>query len=340
VIETKRFVFKENSMTIDLPEKTTSYKFNLDQSGFYRIKYEKDNLLALGKLVKRKILSTRDRFGLQNDLYAFVRSMDYSIDDYLDFMEYYTEEEEFLPLVTMSANLVHAFKVIETRRERISAIGFKIFYRVLELIGYEPKEGESHKVTNLRSSLLGASYLFNDEGVAAFGRKKFQEYLDGEKVHPDILAITMRIGAAQSPESYPVLTEKLESGNTPEPEQLNILGALGSIEDKEILLKVLDYAIEKVPSRNRMFPIIIASQNLVIFDELWDWFLKNINELEKLHPMHYESVIGNVVSRSGLDRVEEVKSFFEDYMNKKDKAKDTIKMTLERLEINARLRNS
>ena len=56
--------------------------------------------------------------------------------------------------------------------------------------------------------------------------------------------------------------------------------------------------------------------------------------------MHFESVIAGVVGLSGLNRVEEVKTYFNSYMDKKDLAKDTIKMTLERMEINARLRRA
>ncbi len=339
-LETQKYVFKEKTMNLTLPDGITSYKLNFEQTGFYRVKYEKENLHALGKLVKQKVLTSKDRFGLQNDLYAFMRSADYSIDDYLDFMEYYTEEEDYLPLVSMSANLVHAYKVIESKRERISSIGFKAFYRVLELIGYEPKEGEPHKITNLRSSLLNSSYLFSDEGVAEFGKKKFTDYLDGNSVHPDILSSIMRIGAAQTPNSYPILKKKLESAETPEPEKINLLQAIASFEDKELLLEALEYSVENVPDRNKIYPIIVAARNLAIADDIWDWFKKNVEKLEKLHPMHFESVVSSVVGLSGLNRVEEVKSYFAVYMQEKDLAKDTILMTLERLEINARLRRA
>ncbi|MCK5344442.1 MAG: ERAP1-like C-terminal domain-containing protein [Candidatus Heimdallarchaeota archaeon] len=340
LIDTQRFVFNEKSMDISLPDGVTAYKLNFEQSGFYRVIYEKENLHALGKLVKQKILSPRDRYGLHNDLYAFVRSEDYSIDDYLDFMEYLTEEDNYLPLVAMSANLVHAFQVVESRREKISAIGFKAFYKVLEHIGYEPKEDEPHQVTNLRSSLLISSYLFNDEGVAEFGRQKFNEYLEGKYIHPDLLSSIMRIGAAQVPSSFAILIKKLESADIPEPETINILRAIGSFEDKDLQLKALDYVIEKVPSKNKIFPIMISARNLFVVDHLWEWFKKNIVELEKLHPMHLEGVISNIVSVAGLNNPDEVKAYLEDYMQKNDKVKDTIKMTLERLAINSRLRAS
>ncbi len=340
LIETKRLVFSEKSIEIPIPDGMTAYKFNYEQTGFYRVKYEKENLHALGNLVKQKILSPRDRYGLHNDLYAFVRSEDYSIDDYLDFMEYYTHEDEYLPLVAMSANLVHAFRVIESRRERISTIGFNTFFKVLEQIGYEPKEKESHKITSLRSSLLLSSYLFNDEGVAEFGLQKFNDYLEGQTVHPDLLSSIMRIGAAQNPSSFPDLLQKLEDGDTPEPEVMNILRAIGSFEDKDLMLKSLDYVVENVPNKNKIFPVIIAARNLFIIDHLWNWFKKNRSKLEKLHPTHFESVISNVVSLAGLENPEQVKKYLEEYVKENEFVKDTVKMTLERLTINSRLRAS
>ncbi|WP_455464800.1 M1 family metallopeptidase [Candidatus Hodarchaeum mangrovi] len=339
LIQTLRYVFRDKSMQISIPEGCTAYKLNYEQTGFYRVKYEKENLHALGKLVKLKVLSSKDRFGLQNDLYALVRSGDYMIDDYLDFIEYYSEENEYLPLIAISTNLIHAYKVVESRRERISGIGFKLFYKVLQEIGYEPREAEAHKITNLRSNLLVVSYQFNDEGVATFGEQKFSDYLNGKEVNADILASIMRIGAAQRPDSYSSLIQKLEKAETSEPEKINILRAIGSFEDKKLLLTVLDYVLEKVPSKNKIFPIALASQNLFIIDELWDWFKQNVKVLEKLHPLHFENVITSVVSLSGLNRLEEVKDYFTKYMKEKDLAKDTIKMTLERLEINYRLKN-
>jgi predicted polyphosphate/ATP-dependent NAD kinase len=43
---------------------------------------------------------------------------------------------------------------------------------------------------------------------------------------------------------------------------------------------------------------------------------------------------------AGLDNPRKVKKFFEDYIQKTDKAKDVIKLSLERLEINLRMRNA
>jgi hypothetical protein len=54
--------------------------------------------------------------------------------------------------------------------------------------------------------------------------------------------------------------------------------------------------------------------------------------------MLYERIVAAIIPASGLERADEVKKFFADYMQQKDKAWDVIKLSLERLEINLRMR--
>ena len=55
--------------------------------------------------------------------------------------------------------------------------------------------------------------------------------------------------------------------------------------------------------------------------------------------MLYERVVAAIVPIAGLQRADEVKAFFDHYRAQKDKAKDVINLSLERLEINLRMRN-
>jgi hypothetical protein len=56
--------------------------------------------------------------------------------------------------------------------------------------------------------------------------------------------------------------------------------------------------------------------------------------------LHYERVIAAIVPAAGIQRADEVNAFFADYLKKKDRAKDAIKLSLERLAINLRMRNA
>ena len=338
--KTLRTLLKDKSAKMTISKDVTAFKVNVEQSSFYRVKYEKKELEELGKLVLDKKLPSLDRFGLQSDLYALVRSIDYSIDDYLDFIDnYYEQEDEYLPLISISNNLMNAYLVFESRRDKISSIGRKIFKQVFEKIGYEPKDEEEHLISVLRDNLLWIAFAFGDEEVAKFGLSKFQELFDGKTIHPDIMASILKIGAASDERAFDYFIKKLETPDTPEHEKINSLMALGCFKKKETLFKALNYTLEKVPSKNKFIPLWQISKNLVILDELWAWFLDNLEALEKFHPRHFERVIVSLIPLGGLGKETEVKDFFKNYMSKKDLAKDTIKMALELMDINSKLIN-
>jgi hypothetical protein len=73
---------------------------------------------------------------------------------------------------------------------------------------------------------------------------------------------------------------------------------------------------------------------------MWDWYLSKLDRLEALHPVHYERVIAAIVPLGGLGREKDVRGFFDEYLKRKDKGKDVIRLALEKLEVNSRMRKS
>jgi tricorn protease interacting factor F2/3 len=335
---TEKALFEGETITLTLPENAVAFKLNPEQTGFYRTSYTKDTLDALGKLVANKTLSPKDRYGLQNDMYAMVREGSYTVDEYLDFLTHYAAEDAYLPLVDIARNLIHAYSVLEPMRDKISVIGRKIFAQVFEKLGYEPKEKDLHITSILRSTLLWPSYLFGDEGVVKFGKQKFEDLKKKREVHADILANVMRMGAAGDKASFDWFVKKFEDPETNEQEKINILRGLGNFSDKETVFKALDYTLEKVPLGNQYIPIIFAIRNLNSNDHVWAWYRKNLSKIEKLHYMHHGYLIAGILEFGAFGKETEVKSFFQEYMVKHKLVKDTIKMGLEQLEVNSLMR--
>nr|MDO8081922.1 M1 family metallopeptidase [Candidatus Freyarchaeota archaeon] len=333
--------FKDKSTRIPIPEKVVAFKVNTEQTGFYRVKYEKEMLNKLGQLVKQKKLSEMDSFGLENDLYALVQRGDYPLTDYLKFLEkFFEQEDRFLPLLDISKNLKETYLIVESKREQISNLGRKLFENALQKIGFEPKDEDGLQVSTLRDILLWTAFTFDSQKATQFGETKFQNLLDGKKVHADILPSTLRIGAATNDQAMNYLMKKITAADTPELEKIYSLNALGCLRDKQKILTALEFNLEKVPKKNRNQIINMAGQNPTATNYMWQWFLNNLEKLEPLHPIHFERVIISLIPTCCLGKEKEVKKFFEDYMKKSETAKDTIKMALEKLEVNSKLRTT
>jgi tricorn protease interacting factor F2/3 len=121
---------------------------------------------------------------------------------------------------------------------------------------------------------------------------------------------------------------------------MNILIALGCFKDRALIQKSQQYILDEVPARNKFIPVVAMAANPYAIPLLWDWYVSNLDQIEQFHPMLYERVVAAIVPMAGIENPQQVQEFFEDYMQKTDKATDVIKLSLERLEINLRMRNS
>jgi len=328
--------------SIDIGGDAVAYKVNFGQAGFYRVRYhEKSDLWELGKRVLSKELPPVDRWGLQNDLYALVRRGDTSVDDYLDFLSNYQHEDAFLPLMSIAGNLFQAYLVMEgARRDKVASIGKSFLERVLSHIGYEPEQDEKHTTSILRDQTMVHAAMYGSEDVQEFARDKFSSLMGGQSIHPDIMRSVMQIGALNGNlETFKWFDKRLKSSES-EHERMNILMALGSFGDRALIEKIQQYVLSEVPDRNKFIPIQYMASNPHAMPSMWHWYVSHVATLEQFHPSHYERIIEAIVPVCGIGKEEQVKAFFEDYMSQGDKARDVIKMSLEKLEINSRMRVS
>ncbi|MDH3930573.1 MAG: ERAP1-like C-terminal domain-containing protein, partial [Deltaproteobacteria bacterium] len=114
--------------------------------------------------------------------------------------------------------------------------------------------------------------------------------------------------------------------------------ALGCFKDKALIRKAQQYVLDIVPARNKFITVVAMSANPYAVPLLWDWYVSHLEEIEQFHPMLYERVVAAIIPVAGIARGDEIKNFFADYMQEKEKARDVIKLSLERLEINLRMR--
>jgi tricorn protease interacting factor F2/3 len=134
------------------------------------------------------------------------------------------------------------------------------------------------------------------------------------------------------------LIRRFESCDS-EHERLQVLTALGCFRDFGLTHKALTYALEKVPVRNRFIPMTAAAANPYASSTMWQWFADHVDALEALHPLLFERVIAGIVPVSGLSNPEDVNTFFRQYLVQKPHLEAVVRMSLERLEINHRMRS-
>ncbi len=340
--QTRNFIMDAAAMTVDLPPDARVYKLNAGQTGFYRVDYEDgDNLAALGALVRDNTLPATDRWGLQNDLYALMRAGRRSLDDYLDFLGHYEQEREYLPLVSLAANLQQVHNVVsEEERGGIVAFGAALAQRVLDHIGMQPEEGEPHTRAALRNQLLWLAAAWGEPAAIGFGLAQFDRMMAGENVHPDIARSVIQIGALQKGAEALAWFKQRFAESPSEHERMNILSGLVAFGQWDLIEEALAFSLKDVPPRNRFIPIAAAAGNVAAAPHMWDWYQRNLRELEDFHPLLYERVITGIVPLGGLEQEPAVTAFFNDYVEAHPQFNDAVELALEYLSINLRTREA
>ena len=332
----------DQSMTLPLGEDVVAYKINADQTGFYRVQYRQaENLEALGPYVKDRTLSEIDRWGLQNDLFAAVRSGSAGLETYLAFIDWYGDEDAYLPLSSLAGNLFSAYLIApDEKRQRIAAVGKQLLDHTLSKIGFEPIPDEPFTISILRDQILYPAVLFGSTQAAEFATATFASLMAGKSVHADIMKSVLQVGAhSGDAQTLDGLIQRLENAES-EHERMNILVALACFSDPALIERSLAYCLEHVPDRNKFIPVTATAANPIAADHMWNWYVDNLDALERFHPMLYERVIASVVPLGGMQQPAEVREFFESYVAKNPQVADVVKLSLEKLEINLRTRKA
>ena len=338
--ESQTVLFDQTQMTLPIPGDAVGIKVNSGQTGFYRVHYATKGMLEhLRDKISSKALSPEDRWGLQEDLFALVRSGKAPLEEYLSFIESYREEDAFLPLISIADNLYLSYLVApEKKRKEIAAHGQAFLDAVLEKIGFVPDADEPNTTAILRDSIIYKAVVFDSRPARKFASQTFQNLMAGKTVHPDIMKSVMQAGALLDPQTaFGWFKNQLEVVGS-EHERMNILLAMGCLSDVSLSTKAMQYALTDVPSRNQHLPFIGFAHNPYTVDMLWTWYVEHVADLETFHPLLYERVVEAIVPICGLGHEADVEAFFKQYLSEKQKAEAVIKLSLERLKINERLR--
>jgi len=327
--------------TIEIGDGTAAYKINDGQSGFYRAAYDDpDNFDALCRLVGQKKLAERDRWGLENDVYALLKAGQYSIDPYLKFLSSYRQERHPLILSALFSHLFELYLLLKgPEKEKAADLCRQWMAGTAERLGMHPAEGEPHGELRLRRQVLRLGAFLDIPEVQHMGVEAFGKLMDGKTLSPDIRQAVMQAGAWTSGEAaFDWLIRRMGEA-TSEQDRINLLTALGCFRETAAIEKALDYILENTPDRNKFIPVAQMSQNPNAAPLLWDWYVGNEAALSGSHPIIRERIIGAVIPTGGLDRVDVVKNHFSS-LAETDPGAPVVRMATEKLEINQRLREA
>ncbi|KAL3655741.1 AP-1 complex subunit mu-1-like [Castilleja foliolosa] len=348
----KSFLLQTKSETLDVKEflgaSITSanpwIKVNVDQAGFFRVKYDEDLSARLRDAIARKCLSVSDKYGILDDYYSLAMACQQSLTSLLALMSAYREDLDYTILSHLITITFKVSRIVADAAPELLAdmklFCINLFQYSAERLGWDPKQGESHLDAMLRGELLTALASFGHQATLDEANRRFRIFLDDRNtsVLPPDLRRAVYVAVMQSVSTsnrfgYQSLLRIYREADLSQ-EKTRILGSLASCRDPEITSEFLNFLLSpEVRSQDAIIGLDVSREAR---ETAWSWLKDNWDNISKTYGPGFliTRFIASVVSPfTSYEKVEEVEQFFASRM--KPYIARTLKQSIERVHINA-----
>ncbi|WOL09047.1 hypothetical protein Cni_G17800 [Canna indica] len=351
----KKFLLKAKSEKLDVPELINSFdsnnksfwvKFNVDQTGFYRVKYDHNLAARLRYAIEANQLSPTDRFGVLDDSFALCMACKQTLSSLLSLMASFSQENEY---TVLSQIITISYKVINTAADAtpqlladIKQFLITLLSRSAERLGWDPKNNEGHLDAMLRGELLTALVQLGHDVTIKEAVRRFYAFLDDrntELLCPDIrkasYVAVMKTVNSSNKQGYESLLRVYRETDLSQ-EKGRILSTLASSSDPTVVLDALNFLLSS-EVRNQDAIQGLGGINREGRDVAWTWLKENWEYISKTWGSGFLITIfvSSIVSPFSSDeKASEIEQFF--VTRTKPSISRTVKQSIERVRNNAK----
>lgn len=340
----RKFLLKTKSETIDVTDGSW-VKINVDQTGFYRVKYDENLASKLRLAIENNVLSATDRFGILDDAYALCTAGEISLSSLLSMMGSFARELDY----TVLSNMIEirdkvSRTVADASPELVDELNqffISLFQYAAGKLGWEPRQGEGHSDAMLRGEILTALASLGDESTLNEASRRFNAFLNDRNstlLPPDVrkasyVAVMKQVTSSNRSGLDALLRVYRETDLSVE--KGRILASLTSSPDPDMVLEALKFLLSsEVRSQDAIFGLPVCKEGR---ETAWKWLKDNWDYIYKVWGSGHlvTRFVSAVVSPfSSIEKAKEVEEFFSSRMS--PSIARTLKQSLERVNVNAR----
>ncbi|KAK8660807.1 hypothetical protein V6N13_051716 [Hibiscus sabdariffa] len=323
--------------------KTAWIKLNVDQTGFYRVKYDEELAARLRHAIENKHLTATDRFGILDDSYALCMASQLPLTSLLTLMAAYREELEYIVLSNLISITYKVVRIMADAKPELMDNINQFFINLLqysaEKLGWDAKQGESHLDAMLRGEILTALAMLGHKETLNEASRRFDAFLNDRNtplLPPDIrkaaYVAVMQLVTSSNKAGFESLLRVYRETDLSQ-EKIRILRSLPSCPDPAVVLEVLKFSLSpEVRSQDAIYGLGVSKEGREVawtwFKDNWDFIVKSFGGF--LIPRFVSAVVSPFAS---FEKVKEVEEFFAS--REKASVARTLKQSLERVNINA-----
>lgn len=254
--ETQSLLLSNDTLQFDAPADALVV-LNAGGEGFYRVAYPAGWRDAL---VDGGVLTPLERFGVIDDLWAFVLADQATAAEFFETTSKFAGETELVVWRILLAHLRAASRLVtgdtlDAFRTQVATL----IAPTLERLGWEPGADDNERVRQLRGMMVNTAGAFVGD-PEAIGRAR--EIDDRGGADADVASACVSVVAsAGSDDDFERFVARSNDPSSPQ-EQLRYLYALGDFPDEALVLQAVEHALsDSVRSQNGPFVFQRALRN-------------------------------------------------------------------------------
>ncbi|XP_074648583.1 aminopeptidase A-like [Tubulanus polymorphus] len=303
--------------------KTEWIKFNVDQTGFYRVNYPTNTWKIFANLLKTTptALNVSDRSSLLHDAFKLASSglLDYGLA--LDLVQYLEKEDHYVPWETADnlfngiTNLLEQSPIYGKWQKLIGSLSKP----TAEKLGWESKPGEIDIDKQLRYVILRQTCEAGDRSCLQNATSLLNNWMtSGTPIDPQIRSFVYGFGVKGGGQAeWDFMWQKYRTTASPQ-EKNRLMSAMGYSTEVWILNRYLDRAMDPdlVMDQDFFSVVTYVARNPVGLEVAWSWVQKHWDKFVKRFGT--SRYLGRMVPRlvTGFSteyKLEEAKLFFEQH---------------------------
>ena len=328
-----------DTVSVSAPTEPEWFKVNPDQTGFYRVNYTDDDWDRLVPAIADQALPATDRLGIQNDAYSLAKAGLLGIGRFLSLAEAYQGETDASVWSDVASNLREIDGLIaeEPYLESFRAFGRRLFAPAARRSGWEPKPGEGHLDSLLRSTVVSQAGVYGDPEVIAQAQGLFDAYQqDPANVRPDLRGVVFSLVAQEGDRATYDRIWELERAAELHEEKIRMLMSLARFQQEDLLRETLDRALtDDVRLQDTIFVVSAVAANNQGRNLAWDFLKEKWDEFDRRYGSGGFGLMRLVAITNAFtsnEKRDDVAAFFEAHPT--PAAERTIRQALERIALN------
>ena len=269
---------------VPLIDSAIAAKINNGQTGFYRVNYSHEIQQKQLLMLDNGRFSSIDRMGLLADSFETTKSGYQSINEYLDLLAHYDNEDQLPAWEIITGSLGTIRSILSSSdtatdlRDAMKPWIKNFIAPQLQKLGTEAIKNENHLDTLLRPIIIGLAASSDEPSVLDFIASSYEKRLaEGEtSIDPNlrgtIYATTARLGGMEELDQMLKMYKETKSSD----EKLSLTAGMTSFEQPEIHERIFELIkSDTVRTQDNSYWIAYSFMNRYSRASTWQWVKDN-----------------------------------------------------------------